>query len=102
MKPLADADLGRELAKDVGGGLRRAVLAQDAHVEVPIIGGALRLLVPGRRLPFLWQVVEAVPMDAWRLAGQKLSGLAQPPFLHLLGTEGRDPDLGDPDRLVGD
>ena len=39
-------------------------------------------------------------MDARRPAGQQLGGAAQAPFLHLLGAEGGDADLGDPDRQM--
>ena len=102
MEPLADAELRRQPGEGFGGGLRRAVLAQDAHVEMPVIGGALGLAVPGRRLPGARQVIEAVPMDPRRLADEKLGRPFQSPDLDLLGAEGRDADLADPDRQVGD
>ena len=82
--------LGRELG--------RAVLAQEAHGEMAVVGRALRLLVAGGRLPFARQVVELIPVDARRLADQQFGGALQPPVLHLLGPEGRDADLADPDR----
>ena len=69
---------------------------------MPVIGGALGLAVAGRRLPGARQVVEAVPVDARRLADQKLGRPLQAPDLDLLGAEGRDADLADPDRQVGD
>ena len=40
-------------------------------------------------------------MDARRPADQQLGGALHAPGLHLLGAEGRDADLGHPDRLVG-
>ena len=41
-------------------------------------------------------------MDDRRPPDQQLGGTLEPEHLDLLGAEGRDADLGDPDRQVGD
>ena len=64
VEPLAEAQFGRVARELLDRGLRRAVLAQEAHGEVAVVGGALGLLVARRRFPGLGQVVEAVPVDA--------------------------------------
>src|SRR6185312_17562796 len=81
--------------------LRRAVLAQQAHVEMAVIGRAFGLAMPRRRWPGTRQVVEAVPMDTRRPADEQLGGARETPFLHFLGAEAGDADLRDPDRQVG-
>src|SRR5437773_12280969 len=63
MKPLADAEPRRVIGEMPRRPLRRAVLAQQPHVEMPVIGRTLRLLVAGRRRPSLRQIVEAVPVN---------------------------------------
>ncbi len=54
------------------GPLGRAVLAQQAHVEVPVVGGALGLAMARGRRPGARQVVEAVPVDPRHAARQQL------------------------------
>src|SRR5260370_41918545 len=49
MEPLADAEPRRVIGEMPRRPLRRAVLAQQPHVEMPVIGRALRLLVAGGR-----------------------------------------------------
>src|SRR3569623_1485328 len=53
MKPLHDANLGRVAGEMLQRGLGRAGLAEQAHVDVPVIAGALRLAVAGGRTPAL-------------------------------------------------
>src|SRR5688572_11471406 len=72
MEPLAYSEIGRVATELVRRRLWRAVLAQQPHVEVPVIGRALRLLVAGGGAPGLRQVVKAVPMDALDPAGEQL------------------------------
>src|SRR5579871_781634 len=94
MKPLANSEPRREGRECIDSHLCRAILAEQSHVKVPIIGGALGLLVACRRGPALRQVVEAVPMDAFDPADQQLRRAADAPFLHLLRSEGGRAHLG--------
>ena len=91
MEPLAQPEGGREGAEALQCELRRAVLAQQPHVEVPVIGRAFRLLVARRCLPRARQVVEAVPVDARRAAGEQRGGALEAPRLHLFGAEEETP-----------
>src|SRR5215217_8748848 len=101
VKPLADAEVGRMAGKVIERDLGRAVVAQQAHTEMPIVRGALGLLVPRGRPPGERQVVKAVPMDARRSPDEKLGGAFEAPRLHLFGAEAGDADLADPDWQVG-
>ena len=104
VEPLADAELGRVArAKCRSAQLRRAVLAQQAHVEVAVVGRALRLAVPRRGGPGARQVVEAVPVDARRPGPISSSAVrCRPNSCTSSAPKRRDADLGDPDRQVGD
>src|SRR5690606_18504233 len=62
MKPLAQAKCRSEFSESVERELWRTVLAQDAHVEVPVIGGPFRFFVPRRCLPSARQIIEAIPV----------------------------------------
>ncbi len=96
VEPLAEAEVGRVPAELFQRLLRAAVLVEQAHGEMPVVGGALGLAVARRRLPLLGQVVEAVPVDARRLAFEQLGGAGEAPSLHLLRAKGGDADLRHP------
>src|ERR1700716_1796435 len=64
MEPLADAEPWRVIGEMPRRPFRRAVLAQQPHVEMPVIRRTFRLLVAGRRRPGLRQIIQAVPVDA--------------------------------------
>src|SRR5206468_3284504 len=83
--------LGGEVGEPPGGELGGAVLAQQAHVEVAVVGGALGLAVAGGGRPGARQVEEAVPVDARGAPREELGGLLEAELLHLLGAEGRHP-----------
>src|SRR3954463_2757931 len=102
VEPLADPDRRRVPREAIEGELRRAFLAQQAHVEVPIIGRPFGLLVPRRRLPGFRQVVKAVPVDARRAAREQSGGAIHAPSLDFLGAKRRHADFGDPDRQISD
>src|SRR6185437_12401390 len=86
MKPLTDAELGRMGRETMRRRLRRAVLAQQAHVEVPVVGGPFGLAVAGGRGPRARQVIETVPVDALGAAVQQLRGALEAELLHLVGA----------------
>src|SRR5579883_1362414 len=102
MKPLTYAEVGRVVREAVRRGLRRAVLAQQSHVEVPVVGGSFRLAMARGGRPGARQIVEAVPVDALGSAAQQLRGALEAEFLHFVGAEGGHADLGDPHRERGD
>src|SRR5437773_10920368 len=101
MEPLADAERWRVIGERTSRPFRRAVFPQEPHVEMPVIRGSLRLLVAGRRGPGLWQIEQAVPMDARHAVNQQFGGAVKTEFLHLLGTKARRADLGHPDWQIG-
>src|SRR3954464_6135415 len=98
MEPLADAEIGRVIREDAGGAFWGAILAQEAHVEVPVIGRALGLLMPRRRWPGLRQVEQGIPVDARHPPDQQFGGAAQSELLHLLGPEAGGAAFRYPDR----
>src|SRR5687767_9943246 len=100
MEPLAEAELRRVRGEGIEGWLRRPVLPQQPHVEMAVIGGSLGLAMPRCRSPGARQIAKAVPMDARCAAFEQLGGAIEAPGLYLLGPEGGDADLGDPDRQV--
>ena len=65
MKPLADAEVGRVLRKRLKREFRRAILAQEPHAKMPVVGGPFSLLMPRRGWPVAWQIVQAVPVNAF-------------------------------------
>src|ERR1051325_9700546 len=102
MEPLANAERWRVIGERTRRPFRRAVLAHEPHVEKPVIRGALRLLVAGRRRPGQWQIEQAIPMDARRAADEQFGGAVKTEFLYFLGAKAGSADLGDPDRQIGD
>ena len=70
MKPLANPERRRERGERIDPYFRRAVLADEPHVKMAIIGGALCLLMTRRRGPGLGQVEQAVPVNAFNAANQ--------------------------------
>ena len=102
VEPLHDAHLRRVFAEVVERELGRPVFPDQPHVEMAVIGRALRLLVAGRRLPGARQVEQRVPEDARHPAEQQLGGAVDAELLDFLGAEAADADLGDPDLLVRD
>src|SRR5437870_13629006 len=98
MKPLADPERRRERRERVESHFRRTVLADEPHVKMTIIGGALSFLMACRRGPRLGEIEEAVPMNALRSTDQQLGRASDAPLLHLFGPEGRNADLSHPDR----
>src|SRR5947207_3085797 len=98
MEPLTETEGRRVRGKFLQGQLRRPVFAQQTHVKVPVVRGALRLLMARGRGPSLRQIVQAVPMDAWADARQKARRSCHAPSLHLLGAKGGNPHLSHPDR----
>src|SRR4051812_26149366 len=54
-----------------------------------------------RRLPCPWQVVEAVPMNAWHESLEQFCCAGETPRLHLVGAKGRDAHFADPDGQGG-
>src|SRR5438067_4420967 len=63
MEPLADPELRSACREIRERQLWRAVLAQQAHVEVPVIRRSLRFAMPRGCRPGARQVVETVPMN---------------------------------------
>src|SRR3954463_3858514 len=71
MKPLAQPHHVRILFEGLASDFRRAVLAQQSHVEVPIVGRSLGLPMPSCRFPCRGKVVKAVPMNPWGSSRQQ-------------------------------
>src|SRR5215213_2854302 len=87
MKPLANAQRRRVPGKAIHREFGAAVLAQESHVEVPVIGRSLRLSMAGGGNPSFRQVVEAVPVNARCASDKKISGSVDTPSLDLFGAE---------------
>src|SRR5829696_8297483 len=102
MKPLADAQVPRIPFERLSRGLWRSVLAQQPHVEMPVVRRALRLSMPRRGCPRFGQIVKTIPVDALGFADQEFGGSLQAPILHFLRPEARHPDFAYPDRMLGD
>src|SRR5689334_1246954 len=96
MEPLAESKHGRVVSEALERHFGRAVLPQQSHMKVPIVGGAFCFLVASGGGPSLWQVEETIPMDPGAAPGKKLRGARDAPGLHFLGAERRYSDLGDP------
>src|SRR5215213_4226701 len=96
VEPLADAESRSELAKNIERQFGRTVLAQDPHVEMPVIRRAFRLLVACRRRPGAGQVVEAVPVNPWAATAQQFRRAFQAPGLNFLRSEAGDAYFRDP------
>src|SRR3954471_22568182 len=90
MKPLADAESGRELAENPRGELRRAVFAQEAHVEMPVIRRPFRFAVSRGRRPGARQIIKAVPVQTIDASDEQLRGFAKTELLHFFRAKGRD------------
>src|SRR6266540_1079321 len=101
MEPLAKAQFRRFTRKRLERKLRRAVLAQNAHAKVTVVGGAFRFLVTRGRLPGARQVIEAVPVDARRSTDKQFGGAFQAPRLDLFGSEAGNAYFGHPDWQLG-
>src|SRR5205823_11318200 len=86
--------LGELIERLLGG----AVLAQQAHVKVPVVRRPLGLAVTRCRGPGARQIVEAVPMNSSGAADEELGRARQPEGLYFLRTERRDADFRHPDR----
>ena len=97
VEPLAQADLRGVVRKMAGGAFRSAVLVQQAHVEVAVIGGAFGFAVARGGRPGGGKVIQAIPVDARGAADQQLGGALQAPFLNLLGAERGDAYFAYPD-----
>src|SRR5262245_64171694 len=87
MEPLADAECRRPPGEPFERRLGRAVLAQETHVEMPVVGRALRLLVARRGTPGLRQIIEAVPVNAGAMRSEQVGRAVDSPGLPLLGAE---------------
>src|SRR4051812_41223808 len=72
MEPLADAESRREAGEVAQRELRRAVLAHQAHIEMPVVGRSFSLAMTRRRGPRARQVEEAVPVNTVHTAGEQL------------------------------
>src|SRR4051812_1314242 len=101
MEPLANAKRRRELAENIERQFRRAVLAQQAHGKMPIIGRAFGFAMAGCGRPGAREVIKTVPMNARGFSAQEFSRASQAPGLHFFGPEARDAHLRDPDRERG-
>src|SRR5204862_7168719 len=88
MKPLADAERRRVIGEMPRRSLRRAVLTQQPHVEMPVIGPALGLLVAGRRRPRLRTTIEARPVDGGGAGDPPSGGPTRAEFPHPVRAEG--------------
>src|SRR4051812_25368251 len=95
VEPLTEALFGCVASISIEAWFDRAVLAQQTHMEMPIIRRAFRLFVPRGRFPSPRQIVETVPVDARRPADQEVGGPFNAPGLHLFRAEARNPDFGD-------
>src|SRR4051812_12940947 len=100
MEPLAEAQPRCVAPKVLQRQFRRAVLAQKAHVEMAVVGGAFGLPMPRGSGPCPRQVVKTVPVNARRLPDKKLGGAIHAPRLHLLRPKGRNTHLADPDGQI--
>ena len=54
VEPLAQPEAGRAFVEDPGRPLGVAMLVQQAHVEMAVVGRALGLAMPGGRGPGAW------------------------------------------------
>jgi len=97
MEPLANTERGRVIAEMAHRQLRRAVFAQQPHVEMPVIGRTFGLPMPRGCGPCARQVIEAVPVNALRFSDQQFRRFFQAEFLDLFRPERGNTDLGDPD-----
>src|SRR5579885_698744 len=102
VKPLTNTERRRMARKARRCELWHAVLAEQTHVEVPVIGRALGFFVPGGGRPCARQIVETVPVNSRRAPDQQLGGTVEAPGLHFLGAEAGDADFRYPDRQAGD
>src|SRR4051812_27634585 len=100
MEPLADSERRRMAGKMRRRDFWRPVFTQQPHMEMAVVRGTLRLLVPRCGGPGARQVVKAVPMDARRAADQEFGGAIEAPGLNLLGAKTRNADFRNPDREV--
>src|SRR5690606_9606712 len=81
VEPLTDAELGRVAVEVLKRELRRAILAQQTHVEMTVIARALGLFVPRRRGPRGRQVEQAVPVDARDAADEQFGSASETELL---------------------
>src|SRR5438477_10776978 len=88
MEPLANAELRRVAGKMFERRLGRSILAEESHVEVPVIGRTLGLLVARRGGPGTRKVVKAIPVDARRSSDEELRRAIHSPGLDFLGPDG--------------
>src|SRR4051812_19308736 len=93
VEPLTDPDVRRVPGEMFGCELRRSVLAQKTHIEMPVIGRAFCLAVPCCGRPCTRQIIQTVPVDPRNVADQQISSPLNTPLLHLLSTEGGNSDF---------
>src|SRR5258708_13605785 len=79
MKPLANPERRRARREGIDPYFRSAVLADEPHVKMTIIGGALSLLMARRPRPGLGQVEQAVPLNPFNAANHNLRRTTNPP-----------------------
>src|SRR5690242_14943938 len=96
VKPLADAEAGRDLSEPGIRRLRCAVLTNEAHIEVAIVRRTFSFTMPRGRRPRARQIEEAVPVDARRESAQQAGRARQAELLHLVCAEARYADLRNP------
>src|SRR3954467_9632807 len=99
MEPLANAERRRVGGEAPNRHLRGSVFAEKAHIEVPIVGRAFRFAMARGGGPCLWQVKQAVPMDAGRLADEKFRTSLEAEILHFFGAERGYADFRNPDGM---
>jgi hypothetical protein len=101
VKPLANAEVRRILREGLQGEFGRAILAQQPHVKVPVIGRPFRLAMSGRGRPGTGEVIQTVPVNPLRTPAQELSHPPQAELLNLLGAKGGGAYFGDPHGEIG-
>lgn len=92
-EPLANAQVRWVFSEEVGRPLWRAVGAQQAHMEVPVVRRPPPPPCGVSSPPGVREVVEAVPVDPRRAPDRELCGAGEPELLDLLSAEAGDTDL---------
>src|SRR5438105_3122797 len=98
MEPLAHAHFRSVIGEAAQRELGIAGLVHQTHVEVAVIGGALRLLMASRSFPRLWKIEQGIPVHHWDSAKKEFGRSFQPEQLDLFRAKARDAYLGHPDR----
>src|SRR4051812_22553256 len=101
-KPLADSELSGVARKNVVRPLRRSVLPNESHVEMPIVGGAFGFSTASCGRPGTGQVKQTIPMNAGSATDEQLGHALQRKLLYFFRAEARGADLCNPNWQIRD